>query len=78
MSELSEREVKKKLLKRAVRENSQRIRLAIQILFVALNLWIGIQFYLWVRHFETAGKTVAVTRPPGVEGWLPIAAPSSC
>ena len=39
-----------------------------------LNLWIGVRFYLFVRYYETGGHTVFVTRPPGVEGWLPIAA----
>ena len=28
----------------------------------------------WVRYFETAGVAPAVSRPAGVEGWLPIAA----
>jgi polyferredoxin len=46
----------------------------VQLVFLALNAWIGVQFYLWVRHFETGGETMAVSRPPGVEGWLPIAA----
>lgn len=32
------------------------------------------RFYLWVRFYETAGATVSVPRPPGVEGWLPVAA----
>lgn len=38
-----------------------------------LNLWIGVQFYLFVRYYETGGRSIRVTRPPGVEGWLPIA-----
>ena len=53
-------------------DSSQRIRRAVQSAFLLLNLWIGAQFYLFVRHFEDAG-TPAVSRPPGVEGWLPIA-----
>jgi polyferredoxin len=32
-----------------------------------------LQFYFWVRYFETGGATPYFTRPPGVEGWLPIA-----
>lgn len=47
-------------------------RQIVQAAFLLLNLWIGVQFYLWVRHLEAA--TLAVSRPPGVEGWLPIAA----
>jgi polyferredoxin len=38
-----------------------------------LNAWIGAQFYLWVRFFERGGKGLAVSRPAGAEGWLPIA-----
>jgi len=45
----------------------------VQYGFLALNVWIGVQFYLFVRHFEIAGAA-RVSRPPGVEGWLPIAA----
>ncbi len=38
-----------------------------------MNAWLGGQFYLWVRHYETAGQWAYVSRPAGVEGWLPIA-----
>jgi len=31
------------------------------------------QFYLFVRYYETGGRSVRVMRPAGVEGWLPIA-----
>jgi polyferredoxin len=52
---------------------SQRIRLSMQAIFVGLNLWIGLQFYLWVRWAETGGQMgTAVSRPAGIEGWLPI------
>jgi polyferredoxin len=54
-------------------EQTQRIRHAVQWTFLLLNLWIGVQFYLWVRFFETGGRSLYVPRPPGVEGWLPIA-----
>ncbi len=53
-------------------DTSQRIRRGVQVAFLLLNLWIGFQFYWFVRHFEGAG-TPAFSRPPGVEGWLPIA-----
>ena len=39
-----------------------------------MAIWVGIQFYMWVRFYETLGRTVKVSRPPGVEAWLPIAA----
>jgi polyferredoxin len=38
-----------------------------------LNLWIGVEFLLWVRYYESNGSTVYVNRPSGVDGWLPIA-----
>jgi polyferredoxin len=44
-----------------------------QAAFLALNVWVGLQFWLFVRYYETAGRTPFVRRPPGVEGWLPIA-----
>lgn len=49
------------------------LRRAFQLGFLLLNAWIGAQFYLWVRYFERMGDAVYVPRPPGVEGWLPIA-----
>ncbi len=51
---------------------SQHLRHSVQAVFLALNVWIGIEFYLFVHAFET-GAAPAVERPPGVEGWLPIA-----
>ena len=42
--------------------------------FLVLNIWLATQFYLWVRYYETGGRSLAVTRPDGIEGWLPIAA----
>ena len=38
---------------------------------------IGIRFGIFVRHFETGGATPLVSRPPGVEGFLPIGALAS-
>jgi polyferredoxin len=59
--------------RRAQPEHSQQIRSAFQLGFLALNVWICIGFYRWVRFFETGAAGSAPTRPPGVEGWLPIA-----
>ncbi len=64
---------KKHLLRRAAPDRSQRIRFAVQAVFAALNLWLGMQFYLWVRFYERGGVGLRVARPAGVEGWLPIA-----
>jgi polyferredoxin len=55
-------------------DHTQRLRQAFQVAFLLLNAWIGVQFYLFVRYYETAGQSVRVARPAGVEGWLPIAA----
>ncbi len=65
---------RKKLIKRTDVDRSQRIRQIVQFAFVALNLYLGVQFYLWVRFFETSGAARYAERPAGVEGWLPIAA----
>lgn len=65
------RPAKKKLIRRAVTDRSQQIRRVVQLAFLAINVWIGTQFYLFVRHHEGSGP--AVSRPAGVEGWLPIA-----
>lgn len=63
----------RRVKKRKEPDSSQSFRSAFQIGFLLLNLVIGIQFYLWVRYFETGGQSWQVSRPPGVEGWLPIA-----
>ena len=68
-----EQRSKKQLIRRTDRDYSQHLRLGVQLAFLLLNIWIGTQFYQWVRWAETAGQTRAVGRPAGVEGWLPIA-----
>lgn len=55
-------------------DTSQQVRLASQLAFAAIAVSVGVQFYLWVRFYETAGASVRVSRPDGVEAWLPIAA----
>ncbi len=67
------RDRKKNLIRRGVPDDSQRIRQTVQWLFAALNVWLGIQFLLWVRYCERGGKGLNVPRPAGAEGWLPIA-----
>lgn len=64
---------KKTFIRRVGPDGSQRVRFTVQMLFAALNLWLGAQFYLWVRFYERGGTGLAVSRPTGVEGWLPIA-----
>ena len=65
--------LKKKLVRRTTQDNSQKIRHTLQTAFLLLNVWLGAQFYLWVRQFEVPGSSLWVGRPAGVEGWLPIA-----
>ena len=64
---------RKKLIRRRLQDRSQRLRHTVQAAFVMLNIGLGIQFCLWTRYYETAGRTLYVNRPAGVEGWLPIA-----
>lgn len=63
---------KKKLVRRVETDRSQLVRRIVQFAFLALNLWVGIEFYAWVRFFESGGVTKYVERPAGVDGWLPI------
>ena len=65
--------IKKRLIRRHDRDYSQQLRRGYQFAFLLMNVWLGGQFYLWVRHYETAGTSAYVSRPAGVEGWLPIA-----
>ncbi|MCL5742788.1 MAG: 4Fe-4S binding protein [Acidobacteria bacterium] len=64
---------RKRLIRRLTADRSQALRRGVQLAFFALNVWIGVQFYLFVRYYETGGHSVYASRPPGVEGWLPIA-----
>jgi polyferredoxin len=59
---------------RAPPDRTQRWRRAVQLAFLALNVALGVQFVAFVRFYETRGRSAHVPRPPGVEGWLPIAA----
>ena len=52
--------------------NASHWRQLIQWLFFSWCLFLGIQFGLFVRHFESNGMSGYYPRPPGVEGFLPI------
>lgn len=54
------------------RHGVQKLRFYAQVGSLLLNIWIGIQFYLWVKHIQSGGEGWAIPRPAGVEGWLPI------
>lgn len=61
--------------KKIIRNNNrgiQKLRFTIQTLFALLCIWIGIEFYLFVKYLETNGAAAFYQRPPGVDGFLPI------
>ena len=59
--------------RRTAPDRSQPIRLVVQLLFVLLNVFLCAQFYWFVRYFQTNQTGSHVSRPAGVDGWLPIA-----
>ncbi len=65
-------EISKKKYRKNRQKPIQTIRFWIQVAFVLLCLWIGVEFYYFVNYLETAGLEGSAYRPPGVEGFLPI------
>jgi len=55
-------------------KNVQRVRIAVQWGFLLFSLYLGVTFYRFVLHFRSGGATAFVTRPDGVEAFLPISA----
>jgi hypothetical protein len=45
----TQKPARNKLIRRDDRDHSQPLRVTVQILFAILNVWIGVQFYFWVR-----------------------------
>ena len=56
------------------KEDTQFLRQTIQLAFALLCIWIGIEFYFFVRWGMSDGQAAFFPRPPGVEGFLPISA----
>lgn len=52
-------------------QNTLLLRRIVQFGFLATILLIGVQFYLFVHQLETGAGQV-ISRPPGVDGFLPI------
>lgn len=50
----------------------QPIRIAVQLGFFFLTIYLGISFYRFVLYFRSGGLTPSVPRPAGVEAFLPI------
>jgi polyferredoxin len=65
--------LRNKQVPRTTPDRSQRIRLIVQGLFILLNVFLCVQFFFFVRFFETNAAGTHVSRPAGVDGWLPIA-----
>ncbi len=57
-----------------LREDSQFLRSVVQYAFAGLCVWIGVEFTLFVRWGTSGGTLPFHSRPPGVEGFLPISA----
>ncbi len=55
-----------------MKEDSQFLRSVVQFAFALLCLWIGVEFWLFVRWAQSAGAAAYHSRPPGVDGFLPI------
>lgn len=54
-------------------DNLITIRLGVQFLFFIICLFLGIKFYLFVTQLAS-GAAVTISRPPGIEAFLPISA----
>lgn len=52
----------------------QKIRFLVQASFAILCIWIGIEFSQFIKFLESSGSVGSSSRPPGVEGFLPISA----
>ena len=57
-----------------LKNDSQFFRSSVQLSFVLLCIWIGLEFYLFMKWGMSEGTASFVERPPGVEGFLPISA----
>lgn len=57
-----------------LRDDSQKLRTTVQMAFVLLCIWIGVEFHLFMQWGMSYGSVEFSSRPPGVEGFLPISA----
>jgi polyferredoxin len=65
----------KKTKKKIIRNSEkpiQKYRFIIQSSFIALCIWIGVDFYLFAHYLKSGGAAQFYSRPPGVDGFLPI------
>jgi polyferredoxin len=66
------RNKRKRLIFKSRPRPAGRLRLSVQLFSLAVILVIGLQFARWVGHLSDG--RIAGSRPPGVEGFLPISA----
>jgi polyferredoxin len=67
--------MKEKIKTKIIRNDEkgiQKTRFIVQSLFAALCIWIGVEFYFFIQYLETNGASAFYSRPPGVDGFLPI------
>lgn len=64
---------KKKFI-RNTEKSVQKYRFWVQMGFVLLCIWIGIEFHFFVESLESGNPSTVTGRPAGVEGFLPISA----
>lgn len=50
----------------------QPLRILIQFSFLGFMLWLGMRFYQFVSYIRIGGGPAVVSRPDGVEAFLPI------
>jgi polyferredoxin len=62
----------KKKIVRNKEQGIQNFRFIVQTLFAVLCIWIGVEFYQFLQYLETNGAAAFTSRPPGVDGFLPI------
>ena len=67
------RQIKKITDRSFMRKGGPDIRGYVQLFFLLITIWIGVDFYLFMNALVNGGPST-VTRPPGVEGFLPISA----
>ncbi|MCL4478663.1 MAG: 4Fe-4S binding protein [Deltaproteobacteria bacterium] len=56
-----------------LKRDKSNVRVYVQLFFIFLSLWIGIDFVLFVNQLQN-GVIPTIHRPAGVEGFLPISA----
>jgi polyferredoxin len=59
-------------IKRNKEKPVQKYRFIIQSAFTLLCIWIGIEMYFFISYLESGGTADFYSRPPGVDGFLPI------